>query len=66
MIDRTTTNTIYEINKTESLSERDPACIFNTTQGAKELDTTQLLRLEYYVSKNGIIWSHHLYMSFLE
>ena len=41
MIDRTSTNTIYEKNKIESLSVRNPTCIFNTMLVAKELDTTQ-------------------------
>ena len=60
MIDRTSTNTIYEKNKIESLSVRNPTCIFNTTLVAKELDTTQMLRLEYFESENAIICSHHL------
>ena len=42
-----------------SQSVRDPTCIFNTTLVAKELDTTQMLRLEL-VSEDGIICSHHL------
>ena len=59
MIDQTSTNTIYEENKIKSLSVQNPTCIFTTMLAAKELDTTQLLRLEYFVLKNRVIWSHH-------
>ena len=39
MIDRTNEYDLRKKNKVESLSVRNPTCIFNTTLEAKELDS---------------------------